>query len=93
MASSLVTYAFGLSNFAHATVESLGSYERDRGISDADRKQKDEKLGFAVMLLCRASGIFSHIADVVLSEWDTDESSGSSRPADLTREVNSGLAK
>ncbi|OJA20073.1 hypothetical protein AZE42_02479 [Rhizopogon vesiculosus] len=93
LAFSLLTYAFALSNFARVTVISLGSYERERAISDIERKAKDEKLNFAVTLLCRASGIFTHISEKVLLEWDKAGEGASGRPPDLSKEVNAALAK
>jgi hypothetical protein len=73
-------------------------YEWERGISDVERKAKDEKLNFAVTLLCRASGLFSHISEQVLLDWDRQRAvepttAEVSRPPDLSREVNSALAK
>jgi hypothetical protein len=98
LSSSLLTYAFALSNLARSVVASLGAYERERGISDADRKAKDERLNFAVTLLCRASGLFSHISDQVLVSWDKKRAADPTptdvnRPPDLSREVNAALAK
>ncbi|KAG1900515.1 BRO1 domain-containing protein [Suillus fuscotomentosus] len=92
LASSLLTYAFALSNFARVTVESLGSYEYDRAISEIERKAKDEKLNFAVTMLCRASGIFTYVSEKVLLDWDKGEGA-SVRPPDLRKEVNAALAK
>jgi len=77
-------------------VTSLGAYEHDRAISDSERRAKDEKLNFAVTLLCRASGIFSHISDAVLLEWQNSRyggTTGLNKPPDLSREVNIALAK
>ena len=93
LASSLLTYAFALSNFARVTVASLGSYEHERAISDIERKAKDEKLNFAVALLCRASGIYTHISEKVLVDWDEAGEGASGRPPDLSKEVNAALAK
>lgn len=98
LSSSLLTYAFALSNLARSMVAALGAYERERGISDVERKAKDEKLNFAVTLLCRASGLFSHISEQVLSDWDKHQAlqpDGPNlvRPPDLSREVNAALAK
>ncbi|KIM83266.1 hypothetical protein PILCRDRAFT_438421 [Piloderma croceum F 1598] len=95
---SLLTYAFALSNLARSVVASLGAYERERGISDIERKAKDEKLNFSVTLLCRASGLFSHISEQVLLDWDKHRAANSTvadvgRPPDLSREVNAALAK
>ena len=97
LAFSLLTYGFALSNLARSVVMSLGNYERDRGISDNERKAKDEKLNFAVMLLCKASGVFSYIGDTVLSDWwggvESDGRATVHLPPDLSREVNFALSK
>jgi hypothetical protein len=96
LAFSLLTYAFAVSNLARSVTASLGAYEYERSITDIERKAKDEKLNFAVTLLCKASGIYSYISDTVLSEWDKQsgpDKLSNSRPPDLSRDVNSGLAK
>ncbi|KAF7291662.1 BRO1 domain-containing protein [Mycena chlorophos] len=94
LACTLLTYAFALSNLAHAKVALLGAYERDRAISEADRKLKDGQLTVAADLLCRASGIFSYIAETVLVQWDASGNSAAvAKPPDLSREVNNALAK
>jgi hypothetical protein len=95
-AYSLLTYAFALSNLARAKISSLGTYEHDRAISDADRKAKDSQLTVAADLLCRTSGIFSYISETVLGDWESTSSVATSaftKPPDLSREVNSALAK
>lgn len=94
-AFTLLTYAFALSNLAHSIVTSVGNYEQDQAISDADRQAKEEKLNVAVDFLCRASGIFSFLSDKVLPEWETSKVSPPNfhKPPDLTREVSSSLAK
>ncbi|KAI0075765.1 hypothetical protein K474DRAFT_1663868 [Panus rudis PR-1116 ss-1] len=98
-AFTLLTYGFALSNLARAVVVSLGSYEYERAISDAERKAKDERLGFAVTLLCKAAGVYEFIAKEVMSQWDAAReralASGMScpRPPDLSREVLIGLSK
>ncbi|KAH7888890.1 BRO1-like domain-containing protein [Phlebopus sp. FC_14] len=94
LASSILTYGMALSNFARSTVRSLGTYERERAISDKERKEKDSQLEVAVKLLCRASGVFQFLCDDVLVEWEKAEGGGGwTRPPDLSREVNSALAK
>jgi hypothetical protein len=98
LAFSLLTYGFALCNLARSVVTSLSDYERDRSISDIERKAKDEKLNFAVTLLCRASGVFSYISDTVLSEWRNGvehdgERTALNLPLDLSPEVNTALAK
>lgn len=99
LAFTLLTYGFALSNLAQSIVVSLGQYEFERAISDADRKAKDEQLGFAVTYLCRSAGIFEHIAKEVIPAWDDARrraaASGLScpNPPDLSREVLIGLNK
>ncbi|KAF7365403.1 BRO1 domain-containing protein [Mycena venus] len=93
-AYSLLTYAFALSNLARSKVASLGTYEHDRAISDADRKAKDNQLTVAADLLCRASGIFSYISETVLVDWESASPSTTfTKPPDLSIEVNNALAK
>ncbi|TFY69897.1 hypothetical protein EVJ58_g133 [Rhodofomes roseus] len=96
---TLLTYAFALSNLSRTVVHSLGAYERERAISDAERKAKDEKLQFAVTLLCKASGVFEYIAKDCIQEWERERDRVAAagmtclRPPDLTREVVIGLSK
>ncbi|KIY44557.1 hypothetical protein FISHEDRAFT_77469 [Fistulina hepatica ATCC 64428] len=85
---SLLTYGFLLSNHARSILNTLGTYERDKYISDADRTSKDATLNFAVTLLCRASGVFSHLAESVLPLLRIP-----TRPPDLSREVVLALSK
>ncbi|KAG8214070.1 putative pH-response regulator protein palC [Butyriboletus roseoflavus] len=95
LASTLLTYAMALSNFSHSAITSLGAYEHDRAISEKERKEKDERLNFGVTLLCRASGVFSMISEVVLGELEVASggAGGWARPPDLWKEVNAALAK
>jgi hypothetical protein len=92
---TLITYGFALSNLARLNVVALGSYERERGISDAERKAKDEKLGFAVAQFCKASGLFGHISTVVLPDAELTPSWADvrTRPPELSKEVASALSK
>ena len=96
---TFLTYAFALSILSRTVVHSLGAYERDRAISDADRKAKDEKLQFAVTLLCKAAGVFEHISKECIQEWERERervvAAGMTcpRPPDLTREVVVALSK
>ncbi|CUA66674.1 pH-response regulator protein palC [Yarrowia lipolytica CLIB122] [Rhizoctonia solani] len=91
LAFVLHSSAYALSNLAAASVASLGTYERDRALPDADRRAKDEKLTFAVKLLCRAAGIFTHIAQVVIPELG--KGTGGPRPPELREDVANALAK
>ncbi|KAI0775815.1 hypothetical protein BD413DRAFT_531776 [Trametes elegans] len=96
---SLLTYAYSISNLARAVVHSLGRYETERAISDAERKAKDERLAFAVTLLCKSAGLYEYIGKECLAEWEQERdrvvSLGMScpRPPDLSREVVIGLSK
>ncbi|KAI0823612.1 hypothetical protein BC628DRAFT_1324282 [Trametes gibbosa] len=96
---SSLTYAFSISNLARSIVHSLGRYETDRAISDTERKAKDEKLAFAVTLLCKAAGLYEYIGKGCLAEWERERARVISlgmtclRPPDLSREVVIGLSK
>ncbi|OJT15426.1 pH-response regulator protein palC [Trametes pubescens] len=96
---SSLTYAFSISNLARAVVHALGRYETERAISDTERKAKDEKLAFAVTLLCKAAGIYEYIGKESLAEWEKERTRVVSlgitcpRPPDLSREVVIGLSK
>lgn len=89
---TLLTYGFALSNLARSTVLSLGNYEHDRHITDAERRTKDEKLNFAVNLLGRAGGVYLHIAQVVLPQCVTLNPDSSKRLPDLSRDVVTALS-
>ncbi|KAI6021500.1 hypothetical protein BKA83DRAFT_4282756 [Pisolithus microcarpus] len=92
LAFSLLTYGMALSNFARLTVNALGYYEHDSAISAIERHTKDEKLNFAVSLLCRASGVFAYLSESALADWNNAGASGP-RPPDLTTEVCAALSK
>ncbi|KIM69699.1 hypothetical protein SCLCIDRAFT_102774 [Scleroderma citrinum Foug A] len=92
LAFSLLVYGLALSNFARLSVATLGNYEYEPAISDTERRAKDDKLNFAVSLLCRASGIFSHISDSILIIWNHAGTSVP-RPPDLSSEVCDALSK
>ena len=80
-------------------VHSLGRYETERAISDAERKAKDERLAFAVTLLCKASGLYEFIGKECIAEWDKERARVAAlgmscpRPPDISREVVIGLSK
>ena len=92
---TLLTYGFALCNLAYTIVSSVGMYEHDRTISDAGRKSKEDQLNVAVDFLCRASGVFTHLGETVLLEWDANRNfpTGFHKPPDISREVNNALAK
>nr|CDI55258.1 conserved hypothetical protein [Melanopsichium pennsylvanicum 4] len=90
---TLLTYALTLSNFAAATVASLGCYETDRNISSADRKQKDDRLKWSADTLCRAAGILLYLSQDLLPKWRDAVGSVQGLPLDLTSEATLGLSK
>lgn len=98
IAFTLLTYGFALSNLACATVAALGLYEYDRGITETQRQANDSQINFAVTLLCRASGVFQHISERILPEWQRASSKFSSssfdnKPIDVNPEITTALSK
>jgi len=93
LAFTLLTYGFVLSNLARSTVISLGNYEHDRHITEIERKVKDEKLNFAVDLLCRASGVYLHIAEVVLPLATAMNPDTSRKIPDMNTDVIAALSQ
>lgn len=101
VAYTLLTYAQALFNLATMKVASLGTYERERAISDKERQDKDEELNTAVQFYFKASSMFKYIGDEVLSTWEKELCEGSStasttpyvKPVDLTRELLFSLSK
>ena len=90
---SLLTYGFALANLARSTLFSLGAYEHERHLTDTERRVKDEKLSFAVNLLCRASGVYLHIAEVVLPQWEMANPQPSIAIPDLNKAVITSLSQ
>jgi hypothetical protein len=90
---SLLTYAFALSNLARSTVLSLGDYEHERHITDTERRSKDDKISFAANLLSRASGIYLHIAEVVLPQYETANAETCRRIPNLNKDVIAALSQ
>ncbi|KAG8990927.1 hypothetical protein FRB90_001546 [Tulasnella sp. 427] len=91
---TLLTLAYAYSNLSSVILAAIGLYELERTISDAERKAKDEKLNFAANLLARASGVYEHLAEKVLPEWD--KATGATkieRPPELAKVVVTALAK
>jgi hypothetical protein len=92
----LLTYAFALLNLARCVVISLGSYEYERAIMGAELKAKDERLAFAVSLLCKAAGVFEYVVKDVLGLWERERQTLKEdhvNPPDLSREVVMALSK
>ena len=96
MAFSVLAYGYCLSNLAHCVAISLGDYERDQAIMGTELKANDERLNFAVTLLCKASGIFEYVAKTVLGRWELERRTVKSvhiNPPELSREVAIGLSR
>ncbi|KIJ49594.1 hypothetical protein M422DRAFT_74636 [Sphaerobolus stellatus SS14] len=92
LAFTLLTYGFTLANLARSTTLSLGDYEHDRHITDVERRAKDEKLNFAVDLLSRASGVYLHVAEVVLPQALVHNTDASKRIPELNMDVVMALS-
>ena len=102
---TLLTYAKALFNLTTMKVASLGTYERERAISDKERQDKDEGLNITVQFYFRASSVLKYIGDEVLGAWERElgsvQSDGSStatatpfvKPVDLTRKLLFSLSK
>lgn len=73
-------------------MRSLGDYEKQRYLSEADRKASDERLNLAVTLLCRASGAFEYLGETVLPQL-LHGSASLPRVPDIGKEVMAALAK
>lgn len=59
-------------------------------------KAKDQRLNFAVTLLCKASGIFEYVAKDALGRWDHERHTikrDHPNPPELSREVSIGLSR
>ncbi|GAC98026.1 hypothetical protein PHSY_005614 [Pseudozyma hubeiensis SY62] len=93
LASVLLTYALTLSNFAAATVASLGSFERDRSLSSDARKLKDDRLRWAADTLCRSAGILLYLSTDLLPKWSDQVGRVEGLPPDLTTEATLALSK
>lgn len=92
LAFTLLTYAFALSNLARSIVIILGDYEHNRHSSESDRKLKDDRLQSALTLLCRASGVFFHTAQVVLPKTEALNPESSKKIPDMNKDVVAALS-
>lgn len=50
------------------------SYELDPTLSSTERKKKDERLGQAADLLCRAAGVGEWMGERIVGEWERERS-------------------
>lgn len=74
-------------------MQTLGQYERDLSVSEAERKRGDEQINSAADLLCRAAGILKYLAETIIPEWEASGSDLRGRPPEVTREVASALSR
>ncbi|KAK4701539.1 hypothetical protein P7C70_g4692, partial [Phenoliferia sp. Uapishka_3] len=90
----LLTHALCLSNRSATLVASLGSYETSASVSSAELKTHDETINSAAEMLCRSSGILSHLAEVVLPRWEAAVGEATKgRPVELQSDVVTALSK
>lgn len=92
LAFTLLTYAFALSNLARSMVIILGDYEHNRHLLESDRKTKDDRLQSALTLLCRASGVFLYIAQVILPKTEALNPESSKKIPDMNKDVVAALS-
>ena len=72
----------------------LGDYERLAYTTEDERKRADAQINSAADQLCRAAGVFDHLAKSAIPEWERVMGmSVKGRPVDLTREVCSALSR
>lgn len=94
LAATLLAHALCLSNQASVLVATLGSYETSASVTTAALKIHDETVNTAAELLCRASGVLTHLSQVVIPEWEAvarERIKG--RPLELSRDVVYALAR
>ncbi|KAM0787598.1 hypothetical protein ACM66B_003666 [Microbotryomycetes sp. NB124-2] len=94
LAATLLAHAICLANHAAVLVSSLGAYETSSTVSTSALKAHDETVNVAADMLCRASGVLTHLAEVVIPRWETAVGEEwRRRPVEFTREVATALAK
>jgi hypothetical protein len=84
-----LAYMYALANLATSLLLSLNpttnpasrSYELDPALSSTERKKKDERLGQAADLLCRAAGVGEYLSEHVVGQWERerDQQGGSGK--------------
>jgi hypothetical protein len=95
LTATLLSYGICLANSAAVLVSSLGSYEISSSVSSSAITTHDETVNQAADVLCRASGIFSHLAQTVIPRWEAAVGIESlrSRPIEFTRDAATALSK
>ncbi|GAA5959660.1 hypothetical protein JCM3765_007232 [Sporobolomyces pararoseus] len=95
LTATLLSYGICLANSAAALVSSLGSYEIASSVSSSAITTHDETVNQAADMLCRASGIFLHLAETVIPRWEASVGIESlrARPIEFTRDAATALSK
>lgn len=95
LAATLLSYGICLANAAAVLVASLGSYEVSSSVSSSAITTHDETVNQAADMLCRASGVFAHLAETVVPRWEAAVGGDSlrSRPVEFTRDAAIALSK
>ncbi|GAA6022246.1 hypothetical protein JCM11491_001680 [Sporobolomyces phaffii] len=95
LTATLLSYGICLANAAAVLVVSLGSYEISSSVSSAAIAVHDETINQAAETLCRASGIFLHLAETVIPRWEAAVGIESlkSRPIEFSRDAATALSK
>ncbi|GAA5944523.1 hypothetical protein JCM1841_007049 [Sporobolomyces salmonicolor] len=95
LTATLLSHAICLSNASATLVASLGSYEIASSVSSSSIKVHDETVNQAAEMLCRASGVLTHLAEIVIPGWEATvgQESLRARPIEVTRDAAIALAK
>ncbi|GAA5907593.1 uncharacterized protein JCM6883_001828 [Sporobolomyces salmoneus] len=95
LTATLLSCGICLSNAAAVLVSSLGSYEVSSSVSSAAISTHDETVNQAADMLCRASGVFLHLAETVIPRWEAAVGIDSlrARPVEFTRDAATALSK
>ncbi|GAA5840304.1 hypothetical protein JCM3766R1_001452 [Sporobolomyces carnicolor] len=95
LAATLLSYGICLANAAAVLVAALGSYEVSSSVSSSAITTHDETVNQAADMLCRASGVFAHLAETVVPRWEAAVGGDSlrSRPVEFTRDAAIALSK
>ncbi|CAD6570078.1 MAG: hypothetical protein CYPHOPRED_003733 [Cyphobasidiales sp. Tagirdzhanova-0007] len=89
----ILTYALALSNISTSSVYVLGTYERDPGVSELQRKKGDEQINSAADTLCRAAGVLQYLSETLIPQLEASPGDLKDRPSEITREVAGAVSK
>ncbi|GAA5943487.1 uncharacterized protein JCM15063_006488 [Sporobolomyces koalae] len=95
LTATLLAYGICLANASAVLVAALGSYEVSASVSSSAITAHDETVNHAADMLCRASGIFLHLAETVIPRWEAAVGIESlrSRPVEFTRDAATALSR